>query len=67
VQETVRRTTAAGAGVQLSEGTYVSYRVAVATVNLPRRSLFVTVTSKAGPSPQQQALRIGRRIVQAAR
>jgi hypothetical protein len=29
--------------------------------------LFVTVTSNAGPSLQQQALRTGRRIVQAAR
>jgi hypothetical protein len=67
VQETVGRMTAAGAGAQLSEGTYVSYGVAAATVNLPRRGLFVTVTSNAGPSPQQQTLRIGRRIVQAAR
>jgi hypothetical protein len=45
----------------------MSYGVSVATVNLPRRGLFVTATSNAGPSPQQQALRIRRRIVQAAR
>jgi hypothetical protein len=67
VQETAGRTTAAGARVHLAYGDFMSYGVSVATVNLPRRGLFVTVTSNAGPSQQQQALRIRRRIVQAAR
>jgi hypothetical protein len=67
VQETVGHTTAAGAGVHLAYGAFMGYGVSVATANLPRRGLFVTVTSNAGPSPQQQVLRIARRVVQAAR
>ncbi|HKC72653.1 MAG TPA: hypothetical protein VKF37_00410 [Chloroflexota bacterium] len=67
VQETVGHTTAVGAGVHLAYGAFMSYGVSVATANLPRRGLFVTVTSNAGPSPPQQVLRIARRVVQAAR
>jgi hypothetical protein len=67
VQETVGHTTAAAAGVHLAVSTFMSYGVWVATANLPRRGLIVTVTSNAGPSPQQQVLRIARRVVQAAR
>ena len=67
VQETVGHTAAAGAGMHLAYGVFMSYGVSVATANLPRRGLFMTVTSNAGPSPQQQVLRIVRRVVQAAR
>jgi hypothetical protein len=67
VQETAGHTTAAGAGVHLAASAFMGYGVWVATANLRRRGLFVTVTSNAGPSPQQQVLRIARRIVQAAR
>jgi hypothetical protein len=67
VQERVGHTRAAGAGVHLAYSAFMSYGVSVATANLPRRGLFVTVTSNAGPSPQQQVLRIARRVVQAAR
>jgi hypothetical protein len=67
VQETVGHTTAAGAGVHLAASAFMGYGVWVATANLPRRGLFMTVTSNAGPSPQQQVLRIARRVVRAAR
>jgi hypothetical protein len=67
VQETVGHTRAAGAGVHLAYGAFMGYGVSVATANLPRRGLFLTVTSNAEPSPQQQVLRIARRVVQAAR
>jgi hypothetical protein len=67
VQETVGHTRAAGTGVHLAHSGFMSYGVWVATANLPQRGLFVTVTSNAGPSPQQQVLRIARRVVQAAR
>ena len=52
VQETVGHTRAAGTGVHLSYGDFMGYGVSVATANLPRRGLFATVTSNAGPSPK---------------